>query len=643
MILSLISTNLLAKLGRVGTLILILGLKMSFKSLFGKYRFLVISIALFLIFDLGVLVLNFYTSGKIAEQTELINLAGRQRTLTQQMSKATLYIKSQKLQQWVYQSGLDEFRDHFDTFDKTLDVFNHGGTLASTSTGLPIQIKAVNSIQGLAILHRANALWEEFKIATAPLTVDALVTDDEIKPASAFIATNNLRMFAYMNTLTEHFSESAERQTNLLRRAQVIGISLATINFFIILFHFLGQLRGRDRELQVRQHESDQILSTIDEGVFLLGKDMLMSGQHSRQMIKLFATRKIAGRRFDKFLGRYFPQKVVITAMDFVNLYFSNHIDPRLIEELNPLKRVETSVADTHGESHKKFLDFSFARLDQGDDEPKILVTVMDVTAATLLESQGERAAEELSQKMALLMQILPVASDDLDAFIRESAKGYDHMNTLLKQAKHANDNFARPLQKITLETHKLKGSAASIGFASIAEQLHKLEEKIQEIRQYGGRRGLNGNDLLPLAIQLKANYDDLELITELRNELSNYSAASTQGRSNLSLALTESDAAKPSTSSRSLPTKNSMWANLMSFTERLAKQENVDVDLDLRGFDTPLSPALTDTLYPLAVQLVRNSIAHGIESEDIRRALKKPGTGRISLLLSAAQTERIA
>ena len=80
------------------------------RKLFGKYRVLVISIALFLVFDLGVLVLNFYTSGKIAEQTEKINIAGRQRTLTQQMSKATLYIKAQKLQQWVYQDGLNELR-----------------------------------------------------------------------------------------------------------------------------------------------------------------------------------------------------------------------------------------------------------------------------------------------------------------------------------------------------------------------------------------------------------------------------------------------------------------------------------------------------------------------------------------------------
>lgn len=72
------------------------------RKLFGKYRVLVISIGLFLVFDLGVLVLNFYMFGKISEQIEKINISGRQRTLSQKMSKATLYIKAQKLQKRVY-------------------------------------------------------------------------------------------------------------------------------------------------------------------------------------------------------------------------------------------------------------------------------------------------------------------------------------------------------------------------------------------------------------------------------------------------------------------------------------------------------------------------------------------------------------
>ena len=147
-----------------------------FNSLFGKYRFLVVSIALFLIFDLGVLLLNFYTSGKISEQTQLIDAAARQRTLTQQMSKATLYLKSQKLQSWVYQSGLDELRDHYQTFDQTLIAFNEGGTINSPRTGLPISSPATEDVAALTILAEANGLWKGFESAIDPLMIDNIVS-----------------------------------------------------------------------------------------------------------------------------------------------------------------------------------------------------------------------------------------------------------------------------------------------------------------------------------------------------------------------------------------------------------------------------------------------------------------------------------
>jgi two-component system chemotaxis sensor kinase CheA len=51
-------------------------------SAFGKYREIIIAVALFLLFDLGVLVLNFYTSFQIAQDAVGINLSGRQRMLS---------------------------------------------------------------------------------------------------------------------------------------------------------------------------------------------------------------------------------------------------------------------------------------------------------------------------------------------------------------------------------------------------------------------------------------------------------------------------------------------------------------------------------------------------------------------------------
>lgn len=597
-----------------------------FKSLFGKYRFLVVSIALFLVFDLGVLVLNFYTSGKIAEQAELINLAGRQRTLTQQMSKATLYIKAQKLQLWVYQSGLDELRGHYTTFAKTLDAFNHGGTIAATGSGLPIKVKAIDSEQGREILAKTNVLWQQFEQALAPLMVDTLITDDEIKPASAFIALNNTTMFAYMDELTEFFKSSAERQATFLRGAQVIGIGLATINFFVILFHFLGQLRRKDHKLQVKQHESDQILSTIGEGVFLLDETLTMSGQHSKQLEEIFGTKQVAGVKLKRFLNKHFPKKTVKTALEFVRLYFRNHIDPNLIDDLNPLKRVEASVSNSSGETEQKYLDFSFARLGQGLDKPSILVTVKDVTAKIQLEAQDQQATDNLNQQMSLLTQILPIPRHELDHFISDSATGYDRINLLLKETKHVTDNFAETLVRIAREAHRLKGNAAALNLKWIVEQLHEFEDNIEALKERSRVKKFSGRDLLPLAIKLKSSYDSLELIAQLRDRLGSYSSVI--------------DAANDGPSSHSEQSAHSeiideKWRSLQAYASKLAADHEVSLTLELRGFDKPVSAALTDKLYPLAIQLLHNAVAHGIESESVRERLTKPNQGKVSLALS--------
>lgn len=608
--------------------LVIIGYEM-FKSLFGKYRFLVVSIAFFLVFDLGVLVLNFYTSGKIAEQTERINLAGRQRTLTQQMSKATLYIKSQQLQQWVYQSGLEELKDHFNTFGDTLRVFNEGGSLLSTDTGLPINIDAVSSEEGTAILTKANVLWRQFETAISPLMVDTLITDDEIRPASLFIASNNAAMYERMDDLTQYFSRNAERQTRFLRQAQVVGITLATINFFIILVHFLGQLQGRDRAIQIKQHESDQILGTISEAVFLLDKNLLMSGQHSKQLEEIFATERVSGRRFAGFLARYFPRSTVETALNYVQLFYRKHIDPELIADVNPLKRVEAAINLDSGETVKKYLDFSFAQLDQGGREPSILVSVKDVTAATLLAAQDEQDSNELDYKMALLAQILPMAKQDLEAFMHESEEGCDRINALLKDSKHVQDNYEKILSRIAREVHKLKGSALALNFDWVAEKHHLFEETIDVLKKQSRLKTLNGQDLLPLAMHLKSQYDDIELVTSLREKLTSY------GRDRKSPLASVPDA---NLASLGRVEENSKWYSLSDFTARSAESKDIGVDLMLRGFNKPIVPQLSNVLYPVAVQLIRNSIAHGIESKVTRENLKKPNHGRISISLSNDQ-----
>ena len=185
--------------------------------------------------------------------------------------------------------------------------------------------------------------------------------------------------------MTDRFTELSKRQTNFLRMAQVIGILLATFNFFIILFHFIRQLRQRDNKLKVKAHESDQILDTIAEGVFLVDKNMVIGGQHSRFLQEVFQVERIAGRNLEDFLRLYFSKKIVKTTIEYFQLYYKKHINPDLIADVNPLKGVKALVPTNGNQVLEKYLDFSFALIHTDTGEKSILVTVNDVTALSLI------------------------------------------------------------------------------------------------------------------------------------------------------------------------------------------------------------------------------------------------------------------
>lgn len=604
-------------------------------KLFGKYRFLVVSIALFLLFDLGVLVLNFYTSGKISQQTELINLAARQSTLSQQMSKATLYIKSQKLQQWVYQSGLDELREHYLTFGSTLDALTHGGVTSSPETGEAIQVAPVQTIEGQRLLAEANRLWSGFETAIEPMMVDILITDQEILPASEFIARYNLELFNLMTALTDHFSHEADAQTTLLRRAQVIGISLATINFFIILFHFLKQLRTRDRRLELKQHESEQILASIDDGVFLIDQSLRIGLQYSARVEEIFATRKISQRRFAGFLRHYVSDKTARSALDFVTLYFKDHVSADLIKDINPLKGVRASVTDGSGKLVEKYLDFTFVPLRQDDGSNALLVTVRDITASIRLREHEEKSEHRVQGQLTLFSQILPIAPAELDGFIRQSLEAFDEINDVLKRYRQHRDSYTDSLESIMQVAHKVKGDAQSIGLKLVGDQVHEFEDNIALLLKKSDQTQLVGDDILPITVALKQLVEQVELIDSFCARLKNYGIEYQQSTAQPEPSSTQPISVIPQSEANKGLGLSARWRGLASMAEELAEPYGVGVMIDFRGFETPIEPQLEDVLYPVAVQLIRNSIAHGLEPRQERLSLGKPSVGRITLSLS--------
>ena len=95
-------------------------------STLADYREIVIAIILFLVFDLGVLVMNMIISNQIHQDAIGINLAGRQRMLSQRTVKTLLQINEAHRQGTSVDVAREELRLTFDLFDFTLQGFSTG-------------------------------------------------------------------------------------------------------------------------------------------------------------------------------------------------------------------------------------------------------------------------------------------------------------------------------------------------------------------------------------------------------------------------------------------------------------------------------------------------------------------------------------
>lgn len=227
-----------------------------------KYHALITSIALFLVLDMCVLVLNFYLASQIQRNAVAVNLAGRQRMLSQRMVKALYGISYAEDHGGNAARSLDELHATVSLFDHTLNAFAHGGVVPG-GTGSPVRLMPVSGPAARAIMNRAFDLWRPYKKLVGRLKLNAAlqVPRGTLDHAIHFAIHNNLRLLGLMNQLTTAMQQVAAAKASHLRLIQVTAMVLALGNFALILFHFLRQLSVRDEALDVYERSLEKLLA----------------------------------------------------------------------------------------------------------------------------------------------------------------------------------------------------------------------------------------------------------------------------------------------------------------------------------------------------------------------------------------------
>lgn len=214
----------------------------------GMYRGIVLAAAFFLFLDLGVLTLNFWISSQLSESAQQINLAGRQRMLSQRMSKELFGGLLDRQRQRDISPALQALQQSATLFDATLMGFRQGGTVPDGS-GQPVLLRPVSSPHAKALLTQAASLWQPLRQSLAALR-DNSVRDAELWAAADDFRRHNLELLDLMNRLTSELEQTAYARVHTLRQVQTGALLVALFNFAFILLALLRRLRDYGRRIE---------------------------------------------------------------------------------------------------------------------------------------------------------------------------------------------------------------------------------------------------------------------------------------------------------------------------------------------------------------------------------------------------------
>ena len=578
-----------------------------------RYTGIILAISALVVIELTVLTINYFLSIEVAKSAEAINISGRQRMLSQRMTKSIYDIKNNLNSVEKRDSALNELNKASSLFNQTLESFVNGGEITTPNGEIKNFEPLVRSPKGLKIATESFFTWDPLKqkIGRVILAND-LNRDILLDEAIDIAQKNNISLLGQMNDLTVQLENEAKASSDLLKLVQAISFTIISIMFFVIIFISFRNLRNRDEELQEAKQETEQILDTVDEGLFLVAKDLTISEQQSTKLKHIFDADG-SGKPLLSFLENFISSKDSETTQEYFDLLFDKRKPEQLIGDLNPLKEVRMQIEEGSFGVKKKILRFAFKRVIKNQNIEKILTTISDITEEVELREELEKLEKEKSNQLETLSMVLNTDQTALKNFILNTDKSLQEINSLLKIDSLSSVELKEKVVKIIASIHGIKGESSALGITELTTLSSNFEDIADKLLSFPN---LSGENFIPLTVELEKMIKFNEAINTIQKRFSPDKEALSEFETKIS-------------------TNFQQWESLHQLTETVSKRQNKKVELTTSGLsEVSLTHDIQAYINTVAVQFIRNSITHGIEDVQTRIQHGKKPMGRMSLSL---------
>lgn len=581
--------------------------KIKTASALNKYRGILIAITLFLLFNLSVLALNFYTSSTLNNDAVSINLSGRQRMLSQRTTKVLLTMQVDAAQGKLDPKNIAELKKVSSLFDTTLNRFKLGGTVVGGDEK-PVYLEKVSDAVAIYSVDEALRIWQPYKQLLVPVINSQYIDEIRLDMATDYARENNLKLLKLMNDLTTQLEKNTKTKASNLQLIQTIALVLSLLLFANIVFNALRKLRSADGEVEKAQRETTEILNTVKEGLILLDPQLSVGSQFSSSINRILQHEVSANMPFMPILKELVSADIYASAEDYIRLLFGNKVKENLMLSLNPLTQVKVQ---SQNDSTPRYLSFQFNRIVEDKRVLHLLVTVQDVTEQVTQADELAAIKGQSNINLELLQRLLQADTFQLRLFLNNAHTGMEALNAILANADKRAANHGDLANQCFRIIHAIKGESAAMGLETIETQAHQFEEHLVSLRK---KSNWDAQEILSLPVMLSAMLDQIRQIETIVNVIQVNRQAN-------------SDAPKPPTASTSVS------SNLKRLAEQVSQNQNKNVQLKLNlDLLDDMDAKTVHQLQQIGIQLVRNGICHGIEPANVRLAKGKSAHGEISI-----------
>jgi Amt family ammonium transporter len=386
--------------------------------------------------------------------------------------------------------------------------------------------------------------------------------------------------------------------SQIIRQLIVSGV-FALVGFAAYLYMINGV-----KNSTVEKGEYLNILKNVQDGLFLLDRNRKIGPYYSTALEIIFRRSDLAGLDVMEVFTGFLDEKTRANSGEFFDVAFDPKISWRYVKRLNPLAEAEAYFDDLSGGFVVRHFGFSFGRIGGEDNVDRLFVLVRDLTEQKDLADEVEKTRNESREEMEMLQHILHIDPEVVLDFLKSVKTDAEAINDELRQG---GENFSDRLDTIFRHSHAVKGDAQLVSLDFLADKAEYLEQRILTLR---GIENIGAEDFLPLTISCS---ELMNAIEKLEGIVDKWLRLSGSLRSNLD--------------------KGGFTGSLREMAQRLAGRYGKEVELEIKGFEK-LSGAGSKrkAIQDILVQLVRNSVYHGIETGEKRRAFGKPEKGRINI-----------